>query len=85
MPHWILMWGGVALFGVARLRAGRLAPWEALAVGVVILYLVPLIAGAQLTSYGVRMIVPVVPTVLLLAVEGTAERLPRLVGPAGES
>jgi len=85
MPHWIVMWGCAAVFGVARLRARRPAPWEILALGVVILYLVPLAAGAQVTSYGVRMIVPVVPTVLLLAVQGVAERLSGLAGPTAEA
>lgn len=85
MPHWIVMWGCAALFGVASLRVGRLASWEILALGVVLLYLVPLVSGAQVTSYGVRMIVPVVPTVLLLAVQGVAERLSGRAGATVET
>jgi hypothetical protein len=68
-PHWLLMWTGVAVFGVTMCRR-PVAWWEAVVVVSVIVYVGPLLAVAQIENYGFRMFVPVVPLALLLAVRG---------------
>jgi hypothetical protein len=40
-----------------------------------VMYLGPLLAVAQISNYGVRMIVPVLPMLLLLAIVGVAPKL----------
>ena len=68
-PHWLLMWTGVAAFGVTMCRR-PVGWWEAVVVVSVIVYVGPLLAVAQIENYGFRMFVPVVPLALLLAVRG---------------
>lgn len=74
-PHWTLMWAGAFVFAWRVFKRRRLEFWEALALGFIILYLGPLIVLINITSYGFRMIVPVIPMVLLLAVHALASRL----------
>jgi hypothetical protein len=74
-PHWTLMWAGAFVFAWRVFKRRRLEFWEALALGFIILYLGPLIVLMNIKSYGFRMIVPVIPMVLLLAVQAFASRL----------
>jgi hypothetical protein len=67
-PHWLLIWFGALVYVGRKLRLGNWAFWEAFAVTFILAYLEPLIAVADISNYGVRMIVPVMPVVLLLAV-----------------
>ena len=69
-PHWMLMWLGVGVFAWRAARRGYLEPPEGLLVTFVVLYLGPLVAIGGLGNYGIRMIMPVIPSVLLLAVRG---------------
>jgi hypothetical protein len=68
-PHWMIIWGG-ALFYILKLmkRPRNLEFWEVFALVFIPAFLAPLIAIATIYIYGVRMIVPVMPVVLLLAV-----------------
>jgi hypothetical protein len=63
-PHWLMAWLGLAAFCVLKIRSLEL--WELLLLTFVVVYLVPLIAVADLPNYGFRMIFPVVPAVMLL-------------------
>ncbi|HEX8920148.1 MAG TPA: hypothetical protein VF766_01640 [Pyrinomonadaceae bacterium] len=74
-PHWTLMWAGTFLFAWRAFKRRRLEFWESLTLSFVILYLAPLIVLINITSYGFRMVVPVIPVILLLAVEAFASRL----------
>jgi hypothetical protein len=65
LPHWFLMWLGAIVFAVLAVRRRRLLFWESLLAAFVFFYLGPLIAVAPL-SYGVRLIVPLDPALLLL-------------------
>ena len=68
-PHWLLMWIGVVLylwFGGRRPRVF----WERLLLTLAAAYLLPLFAVAQISSYGFRMVTPVVLLLLPLAVKG---------------
>lgn len=70
-PHWLAMWTGVILWLWSWIRSRRrLEPWEMLLLGFLVLYLVPLIAVGQISTYGFRMISPAVPATLLLAFRG---------------
>jgi hypothetical protein len=67
-PHWIIMWVGVLGFLWRAVKRRHLEFWEAFALSFIVVYLGPLIAVADISNYGVRMIVPVIPMLLLLAV-----------------
>ncbi|MDQ3803744.1 MAG: glycosyltransferase family 39 protein [Acidobacteriota bacterium] len=67
-PHWLVMWGGAFTFARRALRRRCLKFWELFALSFIPVYLLPIIALAQISNYGVRMIVPVIPIVLLLGV-----------------
>lgn len=68
LPHWIAMWLTFCVFTVITIRKRRpLEFWEAVLYSFIAFYLSPLIAAAQITNYGIRMIVPVVPAVLLFS------------------
>lgn len=73
-PHWMLAWAGVIAFCVAR-RAGGFELWELLVMMFIVAYLAPIVAVAEITNYGYRMILPVVPAVLLLAFRAVDLRL----------
>jgi len=64
-PHWVLGWiGAVAFLWRTHLR---LEPWQWLMVTFIALYTLPMIAVGQISNYGIRMVAPVIPAVLLLA------------------
>ncbi|HXI25092.1 MAG TPA: glycosyltransferase family 39 protein [Pyrinomonadaceae bacterium] len=78
-PHWIIIWAGAFLFCRRAWQRRRLEFWQAFAITFVAVYLGPLIAVAQIYNYGVRMIVPVLPVLLVMAVAGFAPQLERLM------
>jgi hypothetical protein len=63
-PHWVLAWCGV----VARAGRRQFETWEVLVIVFIVIYLGPLVAVGIIESYGYRMISPVIPFVMLLAV-----------------
>lgn len=75
-PHWILMWLGVAFFGVASYRRRRLEYEDALLAAMIVALLGPLIFGGTLTSYGARFMIGGTPLLLLLGLRGIALALP---------
>jgi hypothetical protein len=74
-PHWIIMWVGVLGFLWRAVKKRRLEFWEALALSFILVYLGPLIAVAHIYNYGVRMIVPVIPMLLLLSITSLPPKL----------
>jgi hypothetical protein len=78
-PHWIIIWTGAFIFCWRAWKRRRLEVWQAFAITFVAIYLAPLIAVAQIYNYGVRMIVPVLPVLLVMAVAGFAPQLERLM------
>lgn len=68
--HWLAMWAGVAIFAFQVLRRRRIETSQAILVGFIVLYLGPLIAVAQITNYAIRMMLPVIPAALALAMWG---------------
>jgi len=72
-PHWLLAWGGAAALVAMRWRALDL--WESVALAFLAAYLVPMIAVAAIGNYGFRMLVPVMPLVVVLAVRAMDVRL----------
>ena len=67
-PHWTLMWIGALVYALRLLRRRRVEFWEGFAFTFLLMYLAPLIAVGDVHNYGVRMVLPVVPVLLLLAV-----------------
>ncbi len=65
LPHWLLMWLGVLVFIVLIVRKRRSLFWEAAIIVFLFLYVGTLIVVAPFT-YGVRLIVPIEPILLLL-------------------
>jgi hypothetical protein len=74
-PHWIIMWAGVLVFLWRAVKQRHLEFWEAFALTFILVYLGPLIAVGQISNYGVRMIVPVIPMLLLLAIKSLPPKL----------
>jgi hypothetical protein len=74
-PHWTIIWAGALLFLWRGVKRRRLEFWEAFAITFIVMYLGPLITVGQISTYGVRMIVPVLPMLLLLAVVAMAPKL----------
>jgi hypothetical protein len=64
-PIWIAGWFGTVVF-LWRSRL-RLQPWQWLMVAFIALYTLPMVAVGQISNYGFRMVMPVIPAVLLLA------------------
>jgi hypothetical protein len=79
-PHWLVIWFGALLYLGRVIRRRRLEFWEAFALISIVTYLLPLIAIADISNYGVRMIVPVVPVVFVLCAT-----LPVCKGPRAKS
>ncbi len=67
-PHWMLMWLGAFIYIRRLLKRRCLEFWEAFALVFILMYLAPLLAIANINTYGVRMVLPVIPVVLLLGV-----------------
>ena len=65
-PHWLFIWIGAFVYVIQIFRRRRPEFWEAFAVVFAIVYLAPLIAIADISNYGVRMIVAVMPVVTVL-------------------
>ncbi len=65
-PHWLVIWFGALLYLGRVLRRRRLEFWEAFASTLIVTYLLPLIAFADISNYGVRMVIPVMPVVFAL-------------------
>ena len=74
-PHWLIMWAGLCLYLWRALRRRGLQFWELFTIGFILTYLVPVIALAQISNYGIRMVLPVIPMALLLAVCGLTSKL----------
>lgn len=68
-PHWLIIWGG---FGFYLLQLLRRKPelWEKLVLALAFCYFAPLLQVGSISSYGVRMLSPGVPLVLVLAAKG---------------
>jgi hypothetical protein len=64
--HWLFIWFGAGVYLLHMVKRRRAEFWEAFAIVFVFFYLAPLIAIADISNYGVRMIVPVIPVVMLL-------------------
>jgi hypothetical protein len=79
-PHWVLAWIGVALF--ILLRRFAFETWEWLVLLFIAGYLAPLYAVGGIENYGYRMILPVIPAVMLLAVRYIDLALKRRLGVA---
>jgi len=69
-PHWVLLWLAWAAYPLVALRRKRTVPfWEVLLYLYVIGYIGPvLLVAADITSYGGRMVIVVLPILLLAAV-----------------
>ena len=67
-PHWMILWLLFAIYPVFRLSQRRsLEFWEVLLYLYVICYIGPVILVADITSYGGRMVISVLPLVLVAA------------------
>lgn len=75
--HWLLMWAGLALYLIARPHREF---WEVLLLALLVAYLVPLLAVAQISSYGVRMLAPAVLFILPLSARGAEIAVARVRG-----
>jgi 4-amino-4-deoxy-L-arabinose transferase-like glycosyltransferase len=64
-PHWLIIWAGVAI-RLWQLRRGPVLAWEFLVVALCASYAVPLFLFGNPTSYGIRMVTPVLPVALIL-------------------
>jgi len=70
VKRWVVVWAGVLLFLVLSMVRRRIDFWEAAILTFIALYLAPLIAAGAISNYAFRMILPVVPSALALAVRG---------------
>ena len=65
-PHWLAIWIGALIYSWRLFQTRQVTFWEAFAILFILMYLGPLFIVPGLSSYGVRMILPVMPIVLLL-------------------
>jgi hypothetical protein len=73
-PHWMLLWAGTALFCWRRLRSRAGASWwDAALVLYVACFIGPVVLVADITSYGGRMIVIVLPMLLYLSLRAVED------------
>ncbi len=77
LRHWYAAWAGVLLLGGWCLRNGQSDDLDLAAVVFLAAYYGPLIAVADITNYGIRMLTPGMPVVLYLAVRGAMLTLSR--------
>jgi len=68
-PHWLVMWAAFVWYAL-RLMHRKPAFWEVLLLVLLLAYLIPLIAVADISSYGFRMISPAIPLALVLVTKG---------------
>ncbi|HUO83949.1 MAG TPA: hypothetical protein VM534_02445 [Thermoanaerobaculia bacterium] len=54
------------------IRRRRIEFWESLLITFLFFYLAPLVAVAWIHTYGIRMMVPAVPSLLLLSIRGVS-------------
>jgi hypothetical protein len=66
-PHWTAFWIGAAAAAVFWIRKRRWVPTEIACAVFLIFYLAPLMAVGHIDNYGFRMIVPAIPSLILLA------------------
>jgi hypothetical protein len=77
-PHWFVTWIGAFIYCWRLCRRRHVEFWEAFALVFILMYLGPLFVVPGLNTYGVRMILPVMPIVLLLGVSSlTPHSAPR--------
>lgn len=67
-PHWLVMWIAALIYSWRLLKSRHLEFWQAFAFVFILVYLTPLLAVPGISNYGVRMVIPVMPMVLLLGV-----------------
>jgi hypothetical protein len=73
-PHWLVMWIAALIYSWRLLKSRRLEFWQAFAFVFILVYLTPLLGVPGISNYGVRMVVPVMPMVLLLGVSSLTPR-----------
>jgi Dolichyl-phosphate-mannose-protein mannosyltransferase len=78
-PHWLVMWIAFAgyLYTLVRRKPEF---WEVLVLALAVSYFAPILEYGAIASYGVRMLAPGIPLILVLAVKGL-EGLGRPAGP----
>src|SRR2546429_4484773 len=67
-PHWLVIWVGALIYSWRLLKTRRVKFWQAFAILFIVMYLVPLFIVPGVSTYGVRMVLPVMPIALLLGV-----------------
>lgn len=83
--YWYAAWGGVLLLLGWSLRKRQVDDLDLAALIFLVAYYGPLIAVADITNYGIRMLTPAMPVVLYLAVRGVMFTLSRGRGIGPES
>ena len=75
LRHWYAAWAGVLLLLIQIVRRRQVDPLDQAALVFLAAYYGPLIAVADITNYGIRMLVPAMPVVLYLGVRGVTVTL----------
>jgi len=70
LRHWYAAWAGVLLLLIQIVRRRQADPLDQAALVFLAAYYGPLIAVADITNYGIRMLMPAMPVVLYLAMRG---------------
>jgi hypothetical protein len=70
LRHWYAAWAGVLLLLIQIVRRRQADPLDQAALVFLAAYYGPLIAVADITNYGIRMLIPAMPVVLYLGVRG---------------
>lgn len=70
LRHWVAAWAGVLLLLIQVLRRRQADPLDQAALIFLAAYYGPLIAVADITNYGIRMLMPAMPVALYLAMRG---------------
>lgn len=80
LRHWYAAWAGVLLLLIQIVRRRKADPLDQAALVFLVAYYGPLIAVADITNYGIRMLAPAMPVVLYLGVRGVMLTLERSAG-----